>query len=50
MTISPNIFFWSNRHIPEEQVAPVILYVEQQREHNHQVHQADEHHNLECWR
>ena len=44
---SPRIFFSSDRHIPEEQVTPVILYVEQQREHDSQVHKTDEHHNLE---
>ena len=44
---SPRIFFSSDRHIPEQQVTPVILDVEQQREHDPQVNQADEHHNLE---
>ena len=44
---SHHIFFSSDRHIPEEQVTPVILYVEQQREHDSQVHQADEHHDLD---
>lgn len=43
----PHIFLFSNRHIPEEEVAPVVLDVEQQREHDPQVHQAYKHHDLE---
>ena len=37
----------SDRHIPEEEVTPVILDVEEQSEDNHQVHQTDEHNNLD---
>ena len=40
----------SDRDVPEEQVTPVILDVEEQREDNPQVHEADEHHNLDIWR
>ena len=43
----PPILLSSDRHVPEEKVAPIILDVEEQRENNPQVHKADEQHNLD---
>ena len=33
---------WDYRHILEEQIAPVILNIEEEAKHQHHVHQGDE--------